>query len=429
MASSLHEDGYIFDLGIHGLFPSEPGNEKFVEEICSFIPPEDIIRVVKRTGIYFNGGYFHYPLSFSDMFRAMNVTQTFRAGLDFVYHRLLLRLGVQRDTRSFKQWITAHFGSVLYNLYFGPYAEKVWGIPGDELEAESLVRRVTTISLWDVMKKAARQLLGMSPERKKEYSQQPFTFIYGKHGAITYPRYMAEFIRKKGGTIQLSHSLTGIETRDKTITALRVNDDNGNEQRVECEYLVYGGSLKDLIAMLQPAVPEDIQQHADALRYRSLIFVNLEIHKSRVYPYQWVYYSGDSIFNRINEYPNLTDEGDATFAPRGKTSLGVEIACFKGDELWNLDDSELIDRTLHDIERLDIVDKEHVGKGTVVRFPNVYPLYDLWTTQNLEKVLDFVSGFENLFLVGRQATFRYINMDEAFAMGTRAAHNCIKETG
>lgn len=61
----------------------------------------------------------------------------------------------------------------MYEIYFGPFTKKVWGIEGRELSADFGRERIGTYNLWDLFK---RIFFGMK-ERGTITSENPFTDI------------------------------------------------------------------------------------------------------------------------------------------------------------------------------------------------------------------------------------------------------------
>jgi protoporphyrinogen oxidase len=419
MAGSIARDGYIFDFGIHGLFASQKGNEAVVKRVRGLLGDE-LFQVQKKTSIFFNGRYVNYPLRFRDMFRALDWHQMIACFLDFSVTRIRRRLGHKIDEESFEGWIKSHFGGALYDIYFGPYAEKVWGVSCARLSSAQLLRRVTTVSLWDIVKKAARRLVGLSAERKAEYSQQPQAFLYGRRGAGVMAERIRDVVERNGGRFLLEHRVEGIDlTPDNRVASVRVRDKSGTERVLECDYLISSMSLPRLVRSLNPPPPKETLLASDELRYRALLFINILLRRPRVYDAQWVYYSdGRTIFNRVNEYPNL---GSKHFAPEGRTSLSIEVTCFEGDDTWNRSPEELFERCMNDLKSLNLVRDEDVEGYFVTKLPNVYPLFEIDTERHLAMVMEYLSGIRNFRTVGRQGRFIYMNMDEVLLDGIEAS--------
>jgi protoporphyrinogen oxidase len=419
MAGSIEKDGYVFDFGIHGLFPSKKGNEAVVERVMKLLGDE-LIPVMKKTSIYFNRRYVNYPLQFKDMFRALDWHQMIVCALDFSFTRIRRHLGYRINEESFEGWIKSHFGNALYNIYFGPYAEKVWGLSASRLSSSQLLRRVTTVSLWDIIKKAIINLIGLSIERKTEYSQQPQVFYCGDRGARVIAEKIKDVVEHHGGRFLLEHGVKQINlTPDNRIASVKVKDKSGTEEILKCDYLISTMDLPRLVRSFNPMPQHETLIASDKLRYRAIIFVNVLLKHPRVYDAQWVYYSDSKIiFNRVNEYPNL---GSKYFAPIGRTSLSIEVTCFEGDDIWNRSPEELFKRCLSDLKSLGLVKEEDVEGYFVTRLPNVYPLFEIDTDRHLARVMESVTQIRNCSTIGRQGRFMYMNMDEVLLEGIKLA--------
>ena len=59
----------------------------------------------------------------------------------------------------------------------------------------------------------------------------------------------------------------------------------------------------------------------------------------------------------------------------------------------------------------------------VVRIPKCYPVYKDDYKIHLEKIQNFIDGFDNLQLIGRYGSFKYNNQDHSILMGHLAARN------
>ncbi|MEI4861547.1 hypothetical protein Q8G41_28575, partial [Klebsiella pneumoniae] len=76
------------------------------------------------------GRAFRYPLEAADLVRNLGTRENLQAL--FGYARA--RLGDERPTtehsteHSFEHWVISRFGRPLYDRFFGPYTQKLWGI-------------------------------------------------------------------------------------------------------------------------------------------------------------------------------------------------------------------------------------------------------------------------------------------------------------
>ena len=109
------------------------------------------------------------------------------------------------------------------------------------------------------------------------------------------------------------------------------------------------------------------------------------------------------------------------------TVLALEYWCYEMDSIWALEKksfSEIISKDLLNCgfidERNEILDFE------VIRIPKCYPVYKDDYKIHLEKIQNFIDGFDNLQLIGRYGSFKYNNQDHSILMGYLAARNITK---
>lgn len=111
-----------------------------------------------------------------------------------------------------------------------------------------------------------------------------------------------------------------------------------------------------------------------------------------------------------------------------KTCLGMEYFCSQGDDLWEMEDSKLIELATEEIIRLDLgVRPGDVEDGCVIRQFKAYPVYDGEYRQHLQVLQDYVETFDNLQTVGRNGMHRYNNQDHSMLTALLAAKNILGE--
>lgn len=414
LARTIHLDKANFDLGIHGFFPSQKGNEKYLK-IINKILGDDLVVVDKKTAIYFNKKYINYPLGFKDMFSSLSLFTSFLCFVDFLKHRVMLRLNKGKEDDSFKGWICNRFGEKLYNIYFGPFAEKTWGIPPENLASTVLGRRVTVVSIWDVIKKGLLQTFGWKHKIDEEYPQQPIHFLYAKEGVDKLPKAMEKIILVRGGTIIKKAIVEEILKEDDGFI-VSVKQNPANKLIFNTDFILSTIPVTAFAMSFNPS--QEIKKACSRLRYRALVIVNISVKRSNIFTDQWVYYSSkDTIFTRINEFTNVHE----SFGTKGISSICVEIPCFEDDEFYIKEDSKIFRSVMDDIEKLNLFTVTDVDEFNVVKLSHAYPIYTTEITQYLEPVVEFIKNMNNSFTIGRQGGFSYINMDEAFKGGLDAA--------
>ena len=65
-----------------------------------------------------------------------------------------------------------------------------------------------------------------------------------------------------------------------------------------------------------------------------------------------------------------------------------------------------------EMDHIGIIDRKDVLDSTVIRMPKTYPAY-FGTYDRFEEVREYLDGFQNLFLVGRNGMHKYNNQDHS----------------
>ena len=108
-----------------------------------------------------------------------------------------------------------------------------------------------------------------------------------------------------------------------------------------------------------------------------------------------------------------------------KTSLGLEYFCAEGDELWNMDDADLVNLGKRELERIGLASNSDVESGCVFRVPKSYPVYDSDYRESLPILRRFVASLNNFQTIGRNGLHRYNNQDHAMLTGMLAVRNFV----
>ncbi len=115
LARTICRDGFAFDLGVHGSILSSEESESSYHFAVETIEA-DRVTVSKSTAIYFRSRLIGYPLGVKELFFSLSPLESLLSLRDFIVARFRLRFGKKRPGRSFRDWITASFGSHLYHI-------------------------------------------------------------------------------------------------------------------------------------------------------------------------------------------------------------------------------------------------------------------------------------------------------------------------
>lgn len=407
ISRTIEYKGFRFDVGGHRFFTKIPAVSRLWQEVLG----DDFLRRPRLSRIYYNGKFFHYPLKAANALFGIGPLGSFQILASYLKSRLF----PLPEEETFENWVINRFGKTLYNTFFKTYTEKVWGIPCADIRAEWAAQRIKGLSLYTAVMNAL-----FKP--KKVIKTLIDAFDYPRFGPGQMYETMAEKATRQGAEVRLAHRVTEIHHDNHRITGLSVS--NGGKDFFEtADQFISTMPITELILSLRPEAPLSVSAAAKALKYRSLLTVNLLIHQPETLPDTWIYVHDPSVqMGRIQCFANWSP---FMVPDKSYSSRGLEYFCWEGDELWKREDAGLIALGKKELHHLGLVNPEVVFDGFVVRMPKCYPVYDDQYEQHLSTIREFISGFSNLHLCGRYGLFKYNNMDHSILTAFLAVENAL----
>ncbi len=406
LARTIVQGEFRFDLGGHRFFTKNRKLENFVRQLMG----EEFLITPRKSRIYLRSKYFDYPSKPVNALFGLGMLKAVKIISDYCFEKFK-RLLTKPEIVSLEDWVVDNFGREMFNLYFKEYSEKVWGIPCDRISEEWVAQRIKGLSLTVAIKNA---FFKSNPEIPTLTER----FLYPPLGIGRISERLQEEIEKSSKVFLSTHveTVNHSGSRIESVAARK----NGEMITFRANEFVSSIPLPNLVRMLNPTPPLEVLKAAEALHFRDTIIVALMINRDRVTELTWIYVPERSIpFGRVHEPKNWSEY----MAPRGKTTLVAEYFCFEGDEIWSKSDEELTKITAENMEKLGFVKASEVLDSAVVRVRNAYPLLEVGYKKSYDKLLSYLSKFENLQLTGRTGMFRYHNIDHAMETGIKAAEN------
>jgi len=415
---ATHErDGWRFDLGGHRFVSGDMALSRWLEQLLG-----DELLIAERQSVILHGRRrFRYPLEAADLLRNLGLRES--AGAVAGYARAHAEAWLRSvEDCSFEDWVVRRFGRPLYDAFFGPYTEKLWGLPPCEISADWAKERISLLDLTDVV----LRLLYVRRTPVRTYARR---YRYPRLGMGQLYRAVADRVLAHGGQVRAATRVVGLETSGDRVCAALVEGPRGPE-RIPVGEVLSTVPLPELVKMLRRARgesasparaasgPQDvIDEAATRLRFRSLVFVNLMLARADFSGNTWLYVaSGEFRTSRIQEPKRRS----RWMAPEGRTSLMLEIPCDAGDRTWTATDDDLRESALAELRSLGFCVND-VLSSFVTRVAHGYPVYHLGYERDRQDLLQEVARFENVRTAGRQGLFRYVFMDAAMKMGMKAA--------
>jgi len=397
-ARTMQHDGFRFDLGGHRFYTKDAEVLSLVESLLG----DEIVQVHRKSSIFMAGRFVDYPLTFMSAFKGLGWWKVARVGGSYV--AASVEAGLRTATpQTFEEWCVGRFGRALYQIYFKPYTEKIWGIPCETISADFATQRIRGLS----MRAAIRNM-----------------FLKGANGPTTL---VSAFLYPRTGFGRIAERLAhGLGPADVRTGAERVTEvvvrGQGRVVTRECAQLITSMPVSELALKLQPSAPAAVLDAARRLRYRDMVIVFIALDREHVTDDHWIYFSEERFsFGRLHEPKNWSP----AMAPPGKTGLVLEFFCSEGDSTWRSEAETLVARAGRELDEIGLIRRDEIIGHRLVRLRRAYPLYQVGYLEHLRTVRDFLARFANLHCVGRNGLFRYTSGDYYIAMGLRAAENAL----
>lgn len=397
--------------------------------------PEKTDRVMLVRGrvsrIYYKKKFFDYPVTMKpETIKNMGFGTTVKAGCSYmksVMHKL--------PENSLENFYINRFGKKLYSMFFEGYTEKLWGRHPREISADWGSQRVKGLSIRAVIKDMWNKTFSKSNDSKKVETSLIEEFYYPKYGPGQLWETAAAEIEKMGGVIIKHAKVVKINTEGKSKINSVVYEQDGESKTMDCDILISSMPVKDLVAGMND-VPEDMQIIADGLPYRDFVTVGLLVDKlnlknetdiktlGNIVPDCWIYVQDVGVkLGRIQIFNNWSPY--MVEDPEHTVWIGLEYFCDEGDDFWNMSDKECIKMAVRELIKMGVISDAYAVKDCHrEKVKKAYPAY-FDTYSQMDELVDYLSGFENLYCVGRNGQHRYNNMDHSMATSFEAVKNIL----
>ncbi len=413
ISKTVNYNGFRFDIGGHRFFSKVP----YVNELWYEILADDFIERPRLSRIFYRGHYFDYPLKARNALSGLGPFEAFRV----IFSYLKSQVFPLQDEKNFEDWVSNRFGYRLYNIFFKTYTEKVWGIPCHKISADWATQRIKNLSLKQALRNA------LFSNGKTADGEIITTLIEKFHYPRQGPGMMWETcetrLTESGNPTLHGEYVYKIYYEQQRVTSILSRNADGETKQFDGDHFISSMPLRELIMSLDPLPPDDVVQAANRLRYRDYLTVVLIINRKNVFPDNWIYiHSPEVKLGRIQNYKNWS----ADMVPdQSKTALGLEYFLWEKDRQWQWPDEQLIELGVRECAALGLIHPDEVEDATVVRMKKAYPVYDHFYHESVEKLRDYLTGFENLQTVGRNGLHRYNNQDHSMMTGVYAARNIL----
>ena len=413
ISKTIDYGGNRFDIGTHRFFTKSRRVLDLWKEILPFKNPgkQDKVMLVRErySRILYGKKFYDYPVSLKmKTIRNLGLVKSMKIIESYIKAKIF-----PVKENSLEGFYINRFGRELYETFFRGYTKKVWGIDCKDIPTDWGIQRVKGLSIGKVISNA----LKIKGTVESSLIEQ---FYYPKLGAGQMYEELANRIKKLGGKILLNSNVVGIKVRKNRLESVKVKGLGGKISEIKGDYFFSSMAVNDLIKSMKNA-PEEIKKLSSQLNYRDFIMVVFITKSNFKNKDNWIYIQENSFkMGRVDFFTNSSPY----LSKKNNGILGVEYFCNYGDEFWNKSDKEIEHFAVNEILKTGFVNRGDILDWKVIRMRKAYPSYS-GSYLRFGEIRNFLDGFENLFLIGRNGMHRYNNMDHSILSGMVAVDNLI----
>jgi len=286
-------------------------------------------------------------------------------------------------------WIESFSGPGIARHFMLPYNKKIWNCPLSKISKILVSSKIHPESKKAFLSNIfGKKVIGRAYQAK---------FLYPKYGIQDLTDYLAEDLKNN---ISLG---SGVKKLIRQGRKWLIIADNG--KKIDTDLII---STIPLVELLKKIDIAQVQHRYEAFRWNNTYFVMIGLKQNEnfrlINECHWAFFKEKEIFYRLTLMHN--------FSPALAPAAVAEITQ-KGSVL-KMAPGEIKDLSVNWLLRLGIVGRKQIAQTDIKLLPYTYPI----PTIGLEKIKKRITGKlaqKNLFLLGRNGNWDYINMDGVIA--------------
>src|SRR5215813_8067089 len=202
MGKTIRVGSYAVDYGPHTFHIRETGESRAIHEaIRPFFGPDPLI-LTRGTRVLLRGKEYVYPLEMIQVLTGVSPFLSARILFDYAMATLKSTLAPPKKEDSFEEWGVRNLGRTLYDLCFGIYSARVWGLPTSQISSKQ-AQRVAKLNLKNVILRT----LGIKADPATYFTK----YMYPRAGISVLYENMAAAVKRAGNCIWLDSTAARLE--------------------------------------------------------------------------------------------------------------------------------------------------------------------------------------------------------------------------
>jgi protoporphyrinogen oxidase len=388
----------FYDVGPHVIF----SKHKKILNLMVQLLKENKVKVKRSNKIIFKKSFFiKYPFE-NELFKLPEKDKNLC--LNFFLKNSYKKI---KKPKNMKEFFLKLFGKGIFDLYLGPYNNKIWKMDTRLLDTQ-MVDRIPQPPTQDIINSAK----GINTEG---YKHQLY-FFYPKKGGIEslFKAFVNKLDKKKVSLIK-SCKLTSINKLNNNSYEIFFNKTKINSNKI-----ISTIPLNTLYRLFKDK--KNLKNYSKKLQYNSIIIAIFNI-KGNIGGKNFALMVPDKeiIFHRISRLDFL----GKNYSISGTTTLEVEITYRKGDNISQMKDNEIYALIIDGLKKLNFIkNKKDILFNNLNKFKYAYVIYNLNHRKNVDKLIYEYSKL-GIYLTGRWGSWEYLNSDQVIYQSKNLSHKIL----
>ncbi|WP_435163264.1 protoporphyrinogen/coproporphyrinogen oxidase [Candidatus Pelagibacter bacterium nBUS_25] len=390
---SYRVNNIFYDVGPHIIFSRD---KKILNLILKTLGKNK--NKIRRSNkiLYDKNTYIKYPFE-NELYKLP------KKDLKFALNKFLNNKFTKLKPKTMKEFFLKNFGEGIFNLYLGPYNNKIWKMNTAKLDTQ-MVERIPRPPDEDIINSAK----GIITEG---YTHQLY-FHYPKKGGIQ--SLFDAFHKKLNKKVKI---LTSVQL-DKINLSNKKYLVKSNQGTFESEKIFSTIPLNEFHSYFNKN--KKIKEISKKLQYNSIIIAMVNI-KGNIggNNFALMVPNKNIIFHRISKLDFL----GKNYSVKNSTTFQIEITYKNNSKISKMNDDQIFKMIFLGLKELNFIkNQSDVNFKDLKKFKYAYVIYNLSHRNSVDKLLNFYKK-KGIDFLGRWGSWEYLNSDQVILQ----AYNMSKD--
>ena len=341
-------------------------------------------RHIRRSKLFILDSWVNDPINPTELFNLIPIKDKFQLFFDLVTQKNQIA-----QARNFKDYVIQKFGKYMFEIFFRPYTEKLFGLESENISTG-----------WARNKVRLKNPFRGNRQSKKNTFSYFYYPVEGGYGVIADTLYQQVKDR-----VSFNCTVTAIKKQDQNVAGIEF-ERGGEKGFYACD---------TVISTLPLSVTSQFLGEEFTASYRAVSSVYLWINKPHVMDYHWVYFIPDTIcINRLAEFKNLNPLN----APPDTTVICAEVT---------QQHENVGQKVIEDLVRVGLIKEAEILDMKIIQERFGYPVYEIGIEDKVDKLKEAINHYSDIRLVGRSAEFIHREVDDIFGQAKTVADSVCQQ--